>query len=116
MEPTTVSFMHSLCCPDTDASGVCVGVLSHRLKLGALFNLDLCPVLNGQPLQILCKNVQVGCAGVCVCVGVTQGGSMEHWSAAAALLSRKGCKVSNALFTVACVSGMVLAACVRNCM
>ena len=33
--------------------------LPARLKLGALFNMDLCSVLNGQPLQMMCKNVQV---------------------------------------------------------
>jgi hypothetical protein len=32
---------------------------AYRLKLGAFINLDLCPVLNGQPLQLMCKNVQV---------------------------------------------------------
>lgn len=32
---------------------------AYKLKLGAFINLDLCPVLNGQPLQLMCKNVQV---------------------------------------------------------
>jgi hypothetical protein len=36
-----------------------VDMEAYRLKLGAFINLDLCPVLNGQPLQMLCKNVRV---------------------------------------------------------
>jgi hypothetical protein len=32
---------------------------TYRLKLGGMINMDLCPVLNGQPLQLLCKNIQV---------------------------------------------------------
>jgi hypothetical protein len=44
----------TLCC-----AVPCCAVLWCRLKLGAFINLDLCPVLNGQPLQMMCKNVQV---------------------------------------------------------
>ena len=40
-------------------SGCMRAVLCCRLKLGAFINLDLCPILNGQPLQMMCKNVQV---------------------------------------------------------
>lgn len=40
-------------------SGCIRAVLCCRLKLGAFINLDLCPILNGQPLQMMCKNVQV---------------------------------------------------------
>lgn len=36
-----------------------VDMEAYRLKLGAFINLDLCPVLNGQPLQMMCKNVRV---------------------------------------------------------
>lgn len=35
-----------------------VNMEAYRLKLGAFINLDLCAVLNGQPLQLMCKNVQ----------------------------------------------------------
>lgn len=51
-------------------SAVC-WVCCCRLKLGALINLDLCPVLNGQPLQMLCKNVQVRRVGF-LCVNTQQ--------------------------------------------
>jgi hypothetical protein len=46
------------CAPDVCHDALLRVVLC-RLKLGAFINLDLCAVLNGQPLQLMCKNVQV---------------------------------------------------------
>eukprot|EP00883_Tetradesmus_obliquus_P004533 jgi/Sobl393_1/14888/SZX68548.1 len=33
-------------------------MMQYRLSLGGLLNLDLCPILNGQPLQMMCKNIR----------------------------------------------------------
>jgi len=58
--------------PLHDATRHVAGVCVFRMKLGALFNLDLCPVMNGQPLQMLCKNTQVGVGGAAAAaVGAT---------------------------------------------
>jgi hypothetical protein len=51
---------------------LCCAVLCYRLKLGAFINLDLCPVLNGQPLQMMCKNVQVRKQCCSLCEGLWQ--------------------------------------------
>jgi hypothetical protein len=37
-------------------------MMQYRLSLGGLLNLDLCPILNGQPLQMMCKNIKVSCS------------------------------------------------------
>lgn len=36
--------------------------MQYKLSLGGFLNLDLCPLLNGQPLQMMCKNVRVSAA------------------------------------------------------
>jgi hypothetical protein len=38
-------------------------MMQYRLSLGGLLNLDLCPILNGQPLQMMCKNIKVSSSG-----------------------------------------------------
>lgn len=44
-------------------------MMQYRLSLGGLLNLDLCPILNGQPLQMMCKNIRVR-RGLCYCCGL----------------------------------------------
>jgi hypothetical protein len=62
-----------------------VDLMGYRLKLGGLLNMDLCHLLNGQPLQYMCKNIRVRRALLrgCVrwgdhppCLGARRGGAV----------------------------------------
>jgi hypothetical protein len=53
-------------------------MMQYRLSLGGLLNLDLCPILNGQPLQMMCKNIKVRQLHTASSTGFGGGWCVEH--------------------------------------